>query len=57
MINMKYIDCAKVIKSCGKKEMKELSTGDRGLEVATGLCFCQPWLGGPVGSSGSLAPS
>lgn len=53
-IDTKYIDCVKVIKSCGKKEKKEQSKGDRGLEVATGLWFHQPGLGGPVGSSRSL---
>lgn len=53
-IDTKYIDCAKVIKSCGKKEKKEQSKEDRGLEVATGLWFHQPGLGGPVGFSRSL---
>ena len=34
MINTKYIECAKVIKSCGKKENVGQSKGDGGLEVA-----------------------
>lgn len=53
-VDTKYIDCAEVTKSCGKKEKKEQSKGERGLEVAIGLWFQQPGPGGPVGSSRSL---